>query len=95
MRSQQFFRYLWRVNAVLILIAAGALTFGVGALLFAEFGTRSAIRREAEAGLAVGASQSDPRLSLAQAAVVPGTSVMRAQLLLHRSGGGFSSSGYG
>jgi len=30
---QKFFRHLWRINAVLILLAAGAITFGVGTLL--------------------------------------------------------------
>jgi hypothetical protein len=35
MKTQKFFRYLWRANAVLILIAAGAITFGVAVV----FGT--------------------------------------------------------
>jgi hypothetical protein len=87
------FRYLWRVNAVLILIAAGAVTFGVGALLVSEFGSRSAMKREAEAGLAVAGAQADPRLTLAPAVVLSGTRVIRAQLMLYRGGGGFSSSG--
>jgi hypothetical protein len=94
-RSQRVFRFLWRVNAVLILVAAGAITFGVGALLVAEFGSRSAMKREAESGLAVAGPQSDPRLSLAPAILLSGTHVMRAQLLLYRGGGGFSSGGYG
>jgi hypothetical protein len=29
-KSQKLFRYLWRVNAILILVAAGAITLGVG-----------------------------------------------------------------
>ena len=33
---QKMFRYLWRVNTILILVAAGAATFGVGALLVSE-----------------------------------------------------------
>jgi hypothetical protein len=93
-RSQRVFRYLWRVNAVLILIAAGAVTFGVGALLVSEFGSRSAMKREAEAGLPVAGPQADPRLTLAPAIVLSGTHVMRAQLMLYRGGGGFSSGGY-
>ena len=52
-KSQKFFRYLWRANALLILVAAGAVTVGVGALLVAQFGMRSAIRREAESGPAI------------------------------------------
>ena len=93
-KPQKFFRYLWRVNAVLIMVAAGAITFGVGALLVAEFGTRSAMRREAAAGPPIAGPEADPHLSLGQASLVPGTHVMRAQLLRYRSGGGFSSSGY-
>jgi hypothetical protein len=93
-RSQRVFRYLWRVNAVLILVAAGAITFGVGALLVAEFGSRAAMKREAEAGIAVAGPQADPRLSLAPATVLPGTQIIRAQLMLYRGGGGFSSGGY-
>jgi hypothetical protein len=94
-RSQRFFRVLWRANAILILVAAGAVTFGVGAFLVAEFGSRSALKREAEAGLVVAGPQADPRLSLAPAIVLSGTHIMRAQLVLYKSGGGFSSSGYG
>lgn len=93
-RPQKLFRYLWRVNAILILVAAGAISFGVGALLLSEWGSRSAMRREAEAGPPLAGAQADPRMSLAQASVVAGTHVMRAQLLLSRGGGGFSSGGY-
>jgi hypothetical protein len=32
-KAQKFFRYIWRINAVLILLAAGAVTFGAGGLL--------------------------------------------------------------
>jgi hypothetical protein len=93
-KSQNFFRYLWRVNAVLILLAAGAITFGVGALLVGEFGARAARNREAEAGIPVVAADSNAHLSLGRASVVAGTDVMRADLSLNRGGAGFSSGGY-
>jgi hypothetical protein len=93
-KPQKLFRYIWRVNAILILVAAGAVTFGVGTLLVSELGSRSAMRREADAGPPIAGAQADPRMSLGQASVVPGTHVMRAQLLLYRDGGGFSSGGY-
>jgi hypothetical protein len=93
-RWQRTFRYLWRINAVLILVAAGAITFGVGALLVAQFGASTARTREAQSGPLAGAGTSDPRLFLGQASVVPGTAFMRADLLLHHEGGGFSSGGY-
>src|SRR5436190_12525266 len=38
MKAQKFFRYLWRIDAILILLAAGAITFGIGALLISELG---------------------------------------------------------
>ena len=92
-RSQRVFRYLWRVNAVLILVAAGTVTFGVGTLLVSEFGNRTAMKREAEAGIVAG-PQADLRLSLAPAAILPGTQIMRAPLLSYRAGVGFSSGSY-
>ncbi len=94
MRSQTFFRYLWRIDAVLILLAAGAITFGVVALLVGEFGARAARNREAEAGIPVVAADSSAPLSLGRASAVAGTDVMRADLSLNRGGAGFSSGGY-
>jgi hypothetical protein len=94
-RSQKLFRYLWRINAVLILLAAGAVTFGVGALLIGEFGARTARNREADAGIpVVAAANSNSPLSLGRASVVVGTNVMRADLSLNPGGAGFSSGGY-
>jgi hypothetical protein len=94
-KSPKIFRYLWRINAVLILLAAGACTFGVGALLVGEFGERTARNREADAGIpVVAAADSSARLSLGRASVVVGTKVMRADLSLNRGEAGFSSGGY-
>jgi hypothetical protein len=93
MRWNRAFRYLWRLNAVFVLVAAGAITFGVGALLLSQVQGRVALRREAETG-PLPAAVGDPRLFLGQASLVQGTMVMRADLLLHQEGGGFSSSGY-
>jgi hypothetical protein len=93
MRAQRFFRYLWRIDAILILVAAGAITFGVGTLLLEEFGGKAAMRRNAEAGVAVAA---EPRLdlSLGHAEAIPGSPVLRADLFVSQGGKGFSSSGY-
>lgn len=91
---QRVFRYVWRVDAVLILIAAGAITFGIGAMLVAQFGASSARVREAQSGPLVGSGTTDPRLFLGQASVVAGSHFMRADLMLHHDGGGFSSGGY-
>lgn len=91
--AQKIFRYIWRINAVLILVAAGAITLGVGAMLVSEFGARAARSRAAEAGIPV-AADSNAHLSLGRASLVEGTNVMRADLSLNRGGEGFSSGGY-
>ena len=92
-KFQKLFRYLWRINAVLILVATGAITFGVGALVTSEFGARSARSREVDAGVPV-AADSNVKFSLGNASAVPGTNVLRAKLSLDRGGAGFSSGGY-
>jgi hypothetical protein len=93
MKAQKFFRYLWRIDAVLILFATGAIALGIGSLLFEEFGGRAANRRNVEAGVPVTA---EPRidLSLGHAEAIHGTAVLRADLTVSRDGKGFSSSGY-
>jgi hypothetical protein len=54
MKIQKFFRYLWRIDAILILLAS-TITVAFGALLLQEFAGRVANRRNAEAGVPVGA----------------------------------------
>ena len=93
-KSQKFFRTLWRINAVIILLAAGAIAVGSGALLVEEFGARSARSRDAEAGVPVAAAESNAHLSLGRASVVAGTDVMRADLSTNNESGSFSSGGY-
>jgi hypothetical protein len=92
-KSQKLFRYLWRINAILILIAASAVTFGVTAIVVGEFWGRTARNREAKAGIPVAAADSNIHLLLGRASVVIGTDVMRADLTLSRGGAGFSSGG--
>ena len=94
-KSQKLFRYLWRINAVLILVAAGSIVFGVAVLIAGEVGARTVGRREAEAGIPVApAADSNAHLSLRRASVVDGTNFMRADLSLDHAGKGFSSGGY-
>jgi hypothetical protein len=93
MKAQKFFRYLWRIDAVLILLATGAIALGVGSLVFEEFGGRAANRRNAGAGVPVAA---EPRIDLflGHAEAIHGTAVLRADLTVSREGKGFSSGGY-
>lgn len=90
-KSQKFFRYIWRINAVLILLAAGAATFGIGGLLYQEFGFKAARNREAEVGIAVTDPNTKSDLVLSRASVVEGTQVMRAELQRFPEAGKFSS----
>jgi hypothetical protein len=93
-RSQRFFRYLWRVNAVLIFIGAAAVASGAGALFVGSLGGLVTGNREPPSGLLVAGPQADPGLFLTEANLLPGTQVMRASLMASSGGGGFSSSGY-
>ena len=97
MRAQRFFRYLWRIDAILILVAAGAITFGAAALLFQELGENVAMRRNANAGVPVASPDAaEPRLNLSldHAEAIAGSPVLRANLFVNQEGKGFSSSGY-
>jgi hypothetical protein len=93
-RSAKFFRYLWRVDAILICVAAGAVAFGVGALLVGQLMAGAARRREAAVGPLVGKVDSSEQLILGRGEPVAGTNVIRANLISHDGGSGFSSGGY-
>lgn len=95
-RTQRFFRLLWRINAILILVAAAGISFAVINLITAELGWSSARRKAADAAPQVGSSETGERLFLGQVSLVPGTTVLRGELQVHRAGSGFSSgsSGY-
>jgi len=92
-RSAKFFRYLWRVNGLLIAVAAGAIAFGVATLLAAEWDARTARRREAAAGPLAGSVESTEDLVLQRAQPVPGTDIIRADLIGQEGGVGISSGG--
>ena len=93
--AQRVFRYIWRINAVLILVAAAIITFGIGFLLLWEFGDRTTRNRAAESGIPVQAADSRAPLVLGRVSMVAGTNVMRADLFANRKGLEFSSGGGG
>jgi hypothetical protein len=90
-KVQKLFRYVWRVNALLILVAAAGVSFAVVTLLWSEFGGSAARSRVFEAAPQLGSADSGERLFLAQVAVVEGTTILRGELVAQRSGSGFSS----
>jgi hypothetical protein len=91
-KSQKIFRYVWRINGVLILIAVGAGIIGMVGLLVDEFGGRLNRGREAKMGIQV--ADTNTQLLLEHATVIPGTRFMRANLTQPRGSEGFSSGGY-
>lgn len=72
-RLQTFFRYVWRINAVLILIAAGTATFAIGTFLVQDFGSRAQRSRDAEVEIPVGHSDASLQLYLQRATTIEGT----------------------
>lgn len=93
-KSQKFFRYVWRFNAVLILLAAGAVTLGVGGLIYQEFGFKVSRNREAAGGIDVTGPNARVDLVLSRATTVQGTQVMRADLQRFPGVAKFSGGGY-
>jgi len=92
--SRKIFRYIWRIDAVLILVAAGAATLVISSSLLEDFGRRPA--RQSDTGIPVVAPEENVHPRLGHAEVVPGTDVMRATLTLESEGSGLSKvSGYG
>jgi len=94
-RLQKFFRYVWRINAVLILIAAGTSTLAIGTLLIQEFSSRNQRSRDAEVEVPVGHSDASRQLFLQRATTIEGTNVMRAQLVLNGEAAKFGSGSSG
>lgn len=90
-KTNKLFRFIWRVNAILILVASAAVTLGVAAIVWMEssaFNTTSAP--------VVGVQDTGKRLSLAQMTHVAGSNVIRQELVEREASAGFSSSsGYG
>ena len=75
--SRKVFRYIWRINAVLILVAAGAATLVISSSLLENFGRRPA--RQSDTGIPVVAPEMKVHPRLGHVEVVPGTDIMRAK----------------
>src|SRR5450432_911565 len=79
-KSERVFRYVWRINGVILLFVEIVVILALGILLFEEFGYKFAQLREAETGIAVAGPHAKSDLVLNQVASVEGTQVMRAAL---------------
>ena len=92
-KPQRFFRFLWRINAVLILIATGAVVIGAAAIVVQET-RRTVASKEKAAPLSPVADQStDRNLHLGRSWLVHGTGILRTDLVLTGDSDKFSSGG--
>lgn len=90
-KSTRFFRYVWRINGIVLLLAAVVITLAVGTLLAGEIGRMMNWGRQANQQLLGPRSNDEPDLKLGDASLVEGTSVMRAELQQSSEGAKFSS----
>ena len=90
MRTQRFFRYLWRVNAVLIAIAAAGVAVAVVLVTVSSIQDRVR-RREAAAASVIPGKPANKELFLGGLVPVEGTSIFRATLSTQRHGGKYGS----
>ena len=92
MRAQRFFRYVWRINAVLILAAVLLALIGIGATLSSPL-FRGLGRHEEKVSQVpvVAAEKEEEKLTLQAPQQVNGTHIMRADLVAERAGRGLGS----
>lgn len=93
-KAHKVFKYIWRANAVLILLAAAALVAVAVALVWSEVAGSAARSRALDAAPPLRADHSGARLYLGPVELVEGAGVLRGELLAQRSGGGLSSGSY-
>lgn len=79
-KTSRFFRRVWQINALLILVAAAGATFAVCALVWSEIGSN--MRRQSTAAVApvIPGKQASPELRLGGFSSIAGTSLYRATL---------------
>lgn len=75
-----FFRWLWRLNTILIVAVAGGVAVLVGALLLDALLDHRDSRRQARVGQVVASEEEDADLELLRVSLVPGTTVYRGEL---------------
>jgi len=92
MPSAKFFRWVWRVDAVLILLVAAAALFGVITVLVSEARSSARQRQAAATAPPVVPNAEKKALRLGDLTHIEGTTVFRAELTSQRRGMEFSSS---
>ncbi len=98
-KPQKTFRYVWRINAILILIISGAIVLAVGFFLLEDRNQRVGRQREAATGIPlagpIAGKESSAVLTLGRTTTVKGTNILRTNLLLQGNGGKEFASGGG
>jgi hypothetical protein len=93
MRTGRLFRYVWRINAILIFFASAGIGLFAATLMFSELGCNARRRRAIEAAPPVVADTKE-NLYLGPMRVVEGEEVLRGELLAPRDGLAIGSGGY-
>src|SRR5881296_2996510 len=93
MKTVKLFRYLWRLDAVLIAVATGGVCVVAASVMLSELSCNAQRRRVAEAAPPVAAGGSE-KLYLGPVRAVEGSDVLRGELLAHSQALGIGSSGY-
>lgn len=91
MKAARTFRWIWRINAIAILLVAITTLIAIVTLLVSEMA--SSRRRASDATAAPAIRQSDAKLRLGPPQRVAGTSFLRAELVSEGSGKSLRSSG--
>ena len=87
-KTNKLFRLIWRVNAILILVATAAVALGAAAIVWMESTANTTTSPPV-----VGVQDSGKRLSLSQMTHVAGSNVIRQELVERDASAAFSSSG--
>jgi hypothetical protein len=81
MRATRTFRWIWRVNAVFILLVALAALYGIGSYFVSEWVNRNRRSAEVQAAPVVMQADASASLRLGPPSMIAGTGFMRADLL--------------
>jgi hypothetical protein len=92
-RAQKFFRYVWRINAILILIAAAGAAFGVVFFVVTQVSDSIGQRKTEAAAPPVVGTAASKELRLGGFTRIEGTTIYRASLSTRDGRGKYSSSG--
>jgi len=92
MRTGRFFRYVWRINAVAILLIVAAALVGISWAVVSDI-ARHLSRQKTPAAQPIAQEDSEAPLKLGPPRTVAGTKILRAELTRTRPESSYGSSG--